>query len=71
MFKLCAYFAGENTYFALLKHNSIKAFFVILMVFALSSCKVFKKPCGCNDFGSIEMHKDTNDVSAKAYYVAP
>jgi hypothetical protein len=71
MFNLYAYFAGENTYFALLKHNSIKAFFAILLVFALCSCKVFKKPCGCNDFGTIELEQDSTQAKAKTYAVAP
>ena len=58
---MIAYFGGENTNYQVLKFNYLKSFLLIVVVMAFTSCKVFKKSCGCNDFGKVELKNQVSD----------
>lgn len=53
---------NENTQLMKSKPKYFKAFLFIALVVGFSSCKVFKKPCGCNDFGIIENNQQDSLV---------
>lgn len=47
---------GENKSY--LKTPKLLILFLLTAVVlsSLTGCKLFKKPCGCNDFGQVEIH---------------
>jgi len=68
--KMIVIIDSEITLLTKVKNKYIKLFLILIALASVSACKVFKKPCGCNDFGYAPMQDSIETNTAKSLQIA-
>lgn len=61
---------SENTCSMTAFSKYFKLLALLLLLTGLGSCKLFKKPCGCNNFGTMEYESPADSTVSVEHAVA-